>query len=346
MTYTKQFKLKPGNYELISPNINDYYVETPQYFTIELNMTIVKNYVYEWRALNVHNVELGGYHTSIDSIAYGNGIYVGLLVCNNGAKLLYYSYDLINWTFSGYQDGKFLGPVSGVAFKNGLFVYIGYDSVNNTAVNVYSTDGINWIKGNYGFSGGVQNIGSGTYIVYLPLSNRLLNGNFIVTCDNTRGWHYSTDGINWSFTSYPTTYGTTYSPSYYNGTYYFTTGWGNLITSTNLTDYNVVPRINSVEWGAIFYDNGTYYNCSSKLYSTDFSSQNLIMNYKFNNIIKTKSYYWFFTSDNTLYKSSSINSLGSLIKIYNNDIYNFVYYDGNRLIVSEPQDEAYETKKV
>jgi hypothetical protein len=84
------------------------------------------------------------------SIAYGNGMFVGINATNSsqggiqrGTGNIFLSYNGSNWTPYATTPYVISG---GIAFGNGAFVTFGMSALNNTNYILESTDGTTWSR--------------------------------------------------------------------------------------------------------------------------------------------------------------------------------------------------------
>jgi len=147
-------------------------------------------------------------YADFTSVAVGYGLYVavmryhGLMTAGNGTPIVSYfhtSSDGVSWTERQYSSALgYRGPVTDIAFGNGLFVstllngYTLSGSTYTTTLTTYmtSSDGINWSNRTLPASGQYVSVayGSGVFVL-LPES-----GNTVYT---------SADGISWTARSLP-----------------------------------------------------------------------------------------------------------------------------------------------
>ena len=181
------------------------------------------NDITNWKSVNVTN--------SFRSIAYGNGVFVGVLTNVS------YSYDGINWVNGGFLGADY------VTFGNGLFVAIWFAIVSGTPQSFIrtSTDGINWTSRTPSEAMNFRDISYG-------------NGLFVaVAFSGTNKIMTSPDGITWTSRSISVANARLTGVAYGNGIWVAISEWVVGVTSTIFTSSD------GLTWsaGALVYDLNT-----------------------------------------------------------------------------------------
>jgi hypothetical protein len=146
------------------------------------------------------------------AIGYGNGMWIA--VANNSATYVY-STDTVTWTIRTLPESK---QWEDIAYGNGMWVIVEGPGAFNDA-HAYSTDGLNWTVSTttYGASdivyggglfvcGGYRTKVSTDGITWTQNSSPLQTsgiayGNGVFVTLVSSGGYYSTDGLNWTFTT-------------------------------------------------------------------------------------------------------------------------------------------------
>lgn len=133
-----------------------------------------------------------------------------------------------------------------VAYGNGMFVAISYDSVTYAT----STDGVNWTSRSFG--SGTPNCRDITFG----------NGRFVMICDGGSPYPsssaYSTDGINWTWRDLPGSAQNWISVVYGGGKFVAISTYNHVAYSTDGNSWTAATLPTAAGWAAITYGDGKY----------------------------------------------------------------------------------------
>ena len=220
--------------------------------------------------------------SEINTICYGNGIFVASGYLTVGKRGVAYSTDGLNWTPVDYNPA---GSLNSIAYGNGRFVGGAYSVC-------YSDDGIHWSKAEQSIFGSKNlrsicygdgkfvAVGDGGVIGYstdgitwysnsntqsvFPSNINLAsvcygNGKFVAIGGNNY-MGYSTDGVTWNSITQSVLPGNSsiQDITYGNGKFVAVNLSGQIAYSTDGINWNAGPNYSSYDWRTIYYGDGRF----------------------------------------------------------------------------------------
>ena len=184
--------------------------------------------------------------TTVISLSYGNGIYVGVTPSTTGA----YSTDGKIWSTTTLPNSSWSSTAYGLVGVTPYFVAV---SSTTSDLPIYSTNGTVWNSGTISSSGGIL------YSVTYSASYFVAVGSF----SGSAGFAYSTNGTSWTIAN--TGGPGTYSAVTYGGTYFVAVSQSNQVAwSTNATSWSYGANLPSTRyWSSVAYG-GSYFVAISR----------------------------------------------------------------------------------